>query len=175
MIVVKWSRWDKHRLYVNTSDERTVGWLDLDTGERRLEEPSLASAFEAALREAESRDERGGYAPRRTLPDPALDLAHRRPGEHLEAHIAASLEAGRELKPAVPGFEGRRAYSSWELGVEGEQMVAEELERLVALDPRWGFLNSIPVGTHGADIDHLVVGPGGVFTINAKHHHGGEV
>jgi len=27
-----------------------------------------------------------------------------------------------------------------------------------------------PVGAQGADIDHLVVGPGGVFTINTKHH-----
>ena len=27
-----------------------------------------------------------------------------------------------------------------------------------------------PVGTRGSDIDHLIIGPGGVFTANAKHH-----
>ncbi len=28
---------------------------------------------------------------------------------------------------------------------------------------------------NGADIDHLVLGPGGVFSLNAKHHPGGNV
>ena len=28
----------------------------------------------------------------------------------------------------------------------------------------------MPVGERGADIDHVVIGPGGVFTINTKHH-----
>jgi hypothetical protein len=26
------------------------------------------------------------------------------------------------------------------------------------------------VGSRGSDIDHVVIGPGGVYTINAKHH-----
>jgi hypothetical protein len=103
------------------------------------------------------------------------DLAGRRPGEHLEAYIAAAAASGCDLGPSNPQFPGRRAYSSWELGVLGEQLVAKELERLVELDSRWAFLNSIPVGKHKSDIDHLAVGPGGVFTVNAKHHHGGDV
>ena len=151
------------------------GWLDLDTGEPSLEKPEFASEFEAALQEAATFENRVGSAPRRTFTEPVVDLAHRRPGEHLEAQIAATIEAGRELKPASPGFEGKRASSSWELGVLGERMVAEELDRLVALDRQWAFLNYIPVGTHKSDIDHLVVGPGGVFTVNAKHRHGGDV
>ena len=32
------------------------------------------------------------------------------------------------------------------------------------------MLHSIPVGARGADIDHLVIGPGGVYSLNAKHH-----
>jgi hypothetical protein len=31
------------------------------------------------------------------------------------------------------------------------------------------------VGDNGADIDRLVIGPGGVFSLNAKHHPGGKV
>jgi hypothetical protein len=31
------------------------------------------------------------------------------------------------------------------------------------------------VNAKGTDIDQLVVGPGGVFTINAKHHRGARV
>ncbi|MBG6212104.1 hypothetical protein RCH23_000018 [Cryobacterium sp. CAN_C3] len=33
-------------------------------------------------------------------------------------------------------------------------------------------LHALPIGTKGADIDHLVVGPGGIVTINTKNHAG---
>jgi hypothetical protein len=38
----------------------------------------------------------------------------------------------------------------------------------------WEVLHSIPLAS-GADIDHLVIGPGGVFTINTKHHAGARI
>jgi hypothetical protein len=38
--------------------------------------------------------------------------------------------------------------------------------------PRWEILHSIPVGTGSSDIDHVVIGPPSVFTINTKHHPG---
>jgi hypothetical protein len=31
-------------------------------------------------------------------------------------------------------------------------------------------LHAVRVGEHGSDIDHVAIGPGGVFTVNAKHH-----
>lgn len=37
------------------------------------------------------------------------------------------------------------------------------------------MLHSIPVGDRGSDIDHLVIGPGGVYTLNTKNHPGGKV
>ena len=49
----------------------------------------------------------------------------------------------------------------------GERAVAS---RLSTLPPGWTVLHSLPIGRTGADIDHLVVGPGGVFSINTKHH-----
>jgi hypothetical protein len=59
--------------------------------------------------------------------------------------------------------EARPSYS----GATGERAVAA---RLAALPAGWTVLHSLPVGRNGADIDHLVVGPGGVFTVQAKHH-----
>lgn len=117
------------------------------------------------------------YRPRRGFSS-STDRAHAaepRPARLLEStpletRTAPAVEAGHELTPASPGFAGRRAYSGWQLGVLGEQPVAEELDRLIALDPRWSYLNAIPVGAD-CDIDHLLVGPGGVFTIDARHHH----
>ena len=37
------------------------------------------------------------------------------------------------------------------------------------------MLHAVPVGDRGADIDHLVVGPAGVFTLNSKHHPGARI
>jgi hypothetical protein len=42
---------------------------------------------------------------------------------------------------------------------------------------RWGcwcYLNSIPVGEE-VDIDTFVIGPGGIFSINAKYHRGARI
>jgi hypothetical protein len=64
---------------------------------------------------------------------------------------------------------------AWRVGADGEELVAAQLQRLAKKDPRWRFLHAVPVGDKGSDIDHLVVGPGGVFTLNAKHHPGGNV
>jgi hypothetical protein len=41
---------------------------------------------------------------------------------------------------------------------------------LDALDPDWRVLPSIPAGRNGSAIDHLAIGPAGVFTIDIKHH-----
>jgi hypothetical protein len=46
---------------------------------------------------------------------------------------------------------------------------------LAKKDPRWKFVHAIPVGENGSDIDHLVIGPSGVFSLNAKHHPGARI
>lgn len=51
-------------------------------------------------------------------------------------------------------------------------MVGESLARLTSRG--WKVLHAIQWPS-GADIDHLVIGPSGVFTVNAKHHAGARV
>lgn len=46
----------------------------------------------------------------------------------------------------------------------------EVARRLGALGPEWVVQHSVPVGSGSSDLDHLVIGPAGVFTINTKHH-----
>lgn len=67
-------------------------------------------------------------------------------------------------------FRRRPATSAWELGLQGEQLVDAELRRMSGVDPRWRHINSIPIGTNDSDIDHLLICPAGVFTINTKYH-----
>ncbi|MBM9461678.1 NERD domain-containing protein [Nocardioides sp. zg-536] len=60
-----------------------------------------------------------------------------------------------------------REERAWSVGASGEETVATELAR-IARGSSWRFLHSVPVGTMGSDIDHVLIGPGGVFTINTK-------
>lgn len=63
--------------------------------------------------------------------------------------------------------DARTEERSWRLGADGEQAVAEQL---ASLGPQWRVLHAVPVGDRGSDIDHVVIGPGGVYTVNAKNH-----
>lgn len=60
----------------------------------------------------------------------------------------------------------------WYKGALGEIAVGRILE---GLGPEWLVLHAIPVGKGDTDIDHLLVGPAGVFTLNTKNHSGQSV
>lgn len=60
----------------------------------------------------------------------------------------------------------------WYLGAIGELRVAEQLAKL---GPDWTVLHSVPIGDRGSDIDHVVLGSAGVFTINTKYHEDARV
>ncbi|MBF0671771.1 MAG: NERD domain-containing protein [Salinibacterium sp.] len=61
---------------------------------------------------------------------------------------------------------------SWFGGALGEIRVGSLLEQL---GPEWTVLHAVPVGTRGSDIDHVLVGPAGVFTVNTKRHPGARI
>lgn len=189
--VARWRRYGKDRLYVTAADGSKVGWRDLLTGDDHLETPHLESEFHAALAAWSSGEE---HEPARSPDAPDIqpvigdgqpeaqaspessadpeweDLATQRPG-------AKAREQALALKQAAPvrTFLARALgvhtdERAWRVGADGEELVAAQLQRLAKKDPRWRFLHAIPVGGRGSDIDHLVVGPGGVFSLNAKHH-----
>lgn len=60
---------------------------------------------------------------------------------------------------------------AWFLGAKSERVVGSILD---TLPPEWTVLHALPLGARNSAIDHLVVGPGGVFTITTKHY-GGRV
>ncbi|ADP84859.1 nuclease-related domain-containing protein [Pseudofrankia inefficax] len=110
-------------------------------------------------------------SPVRAAGGPTDDLAANLPGAALRAKI-------EEL---TPGFwrallnrllHRPAETDGWSKGLIGEEMAGAELARLTT----WGWLvlHSIPL-PRDVDIDHLLIGPGGVFTINTKHHVGARV
>lgn len=60
----------------------------------------------------------------------------------------------------------------WYQGARGEIAVGA---LLATLPPPWTVFHALPVGTVTSDIDHLVIGPGGVFTITSKPHRGKKI
>lgn len=94
------------------------------------------------------------------------DLRGRLPAQSLLEHLAASNAGTTGI--ASPLEELR----SWYTGAVGERHVGWLLEQLGS---EWTVLHSVPVGTDGSDIDHVIVGPPGAFTINTKHHAGKSI
>lgn len=60
----------------------------------------------------------------------------------------------------------------WYKGALGEVTVGRILEHL---GPEWTVLHAVPVGAGTSDIDHVLIGPAGVFTVNTKNHAGQSV
>jgi hypothetical protein len=119
------------------------------------------------------------YRPRRALVEVAdpiddADLDRVEVPAFESAASAASIPRTRWTAPVGPPVVEDLASSQRQPGVINAALVARELDRLRAADGRWVFLNSIPGGKKGAGIDHLVIGPGGVFTVNAGRHTNGR-
>lgn len=55
---------------------------------------------------------------------------------------------------------------AWAWPANGERITGLWLGRL---PEGWFVFHDVPVGARGANIDHVVIGPGGVFTINTKN------
>ena len=77
--------------------------------------------------------------------------------------VAAARASERFLLPRV---------ESWSRGAEGERVVGELLESFT--DAGWRVMHDVTVGSRG-NIDHLLIGPGGVFTVETKNPRSGRV
>lgn len=100
------------------------------------------------------------------LPDQRL------PGQSVMAELltAHASEPPRSMLERFLGADPLGPESKpWYLGALGEIEVAKLLARL---GPGWTVLHAVPVGAGASDIDHVVIGAPGVFTINTKHHAG---
>lgn len=119
-------------------------------------------------------------------PEPALpappqtrrsDLVANRPGQAARSqavqHGDAFKSRSRLLAAAARVLDVKTDERAWRKGAEGEEAVGARLERLTSRG--WRVLHSVPIGTRGADIDHVLIGPGGVYTINTKNHPGKRI
>jgi hypothetical protein len=62
---------------------------------------------------------------------------------------------------------------AWRVGAKAEESIGSRLDKLV--EHGWHVLHAVPIGSKGSDIDHLLIGPGGVWTVNTKNHPGKRI
>ena len=102
-------------------------------------------------------------------------LADRVPGQAV-MNEALRIHSGEPERSWLRRFLGARPLSEhsrpWFQGALGEIAVGKILD---GLGPEWTVLHAVPVGAGTSDIDHVLVGPAGVFTLNTKHHSGQRV
>lgn len=112
-------------------------------------------------------------------PEPAwTDLAGNVPGQAARARAKEELADMRDRKGAfltflARGLDVKTDERSWRVGADGEETVGGRLEKLRA--DGWHILHSVPVGNRGSDIDHVLIGPGGIYTLNTKTHPDGKI
>ena len=197
--VVRWRRYGHDRLYVNADDGQQLGWHDLTKGHTHVTEPSRRTEVHQAVStwltstghhppdtvtaapgHPTPPTDRAPDSAREEAPEPLTamplelraeeDLADRRAGA-LARERATSLREQAPVKTFIGRMLGAHTEErAWRVGAKGEERVGDRLDALVRKDRRWRVLHSIEVGAQGSDIDHLVIGPGGVFTLNTKTH-----
>ena len=177
--VRRWRRYGQDRLYVTDVHGIRVGWWDLATDEPHPEGPERLTTLIAAVTEWRAGPAVATESSVALEPDPATigmpepvstDLARNRPGA-MAREQAELIRAGRPIRTVLARVLGLHTDErAWRIGAIGEEKVADQCKKLANADPRWRFVHAVPVGDRGSDIDHVVIGPGGVFTMNAKHH-----
>ncbi|WHM30790.1 nuclease-related domain-containing protein [Streptomyces sp. BPPL-273] len=175
--ITRWKRYGHDRWYANLSDGTPVACADAKTGDITVLRAEYSDDVIAALTwrlqiaphpaptvakdDAESTPE----LPPLTVAD---DLSVHRPGKRLQDRLDDSGPSAWQrsrpyfcgnLRNGIPGVRG----------LAGEKRVGAELDRLRRHG--WQVLHSIPLA-NDVDLDHLLIGPGGVFSINTKYHQG---
>ncbi|MFF2744967.1 nuclease-related domain-containing protein [Kitasatospora sp. NPDC058048] len=202
LVVKAWRVPGKERLYVNKAGDRSdsVAWLDCKTGVVMVELPEFEESALAKVEEwcrsfgshvpphtIQRRGEKNPPPRVRTAPVPQPrtevpflppmreedDLSRNRPGAGLESLVREGEERyGLLVRLAAKLSRQRLGDPSTLRGLEGEQIVGARLEPLKVAG--WKVLHGVPLPS-GSDIDHVVIGPPGVFTVNSKHHPGATV
>ncbi|MEV6527763.1 nuclease-related domain-containing protein [Longispora sp. NPDC051575] len=192
-MALKLRRWQKQghdRLYITTASGSELGWVDLRTNRDGIRVPGMWPEIQAAVNRWKS--ENPGWSQSRPARPAGIsqsrqplrrgdlgvdvdgdgDLAAVRAGAGVQQR-ADQLRPGWGIRLLSGVFGHRTADRSWAVGAAGERAVGKKLDKL-ARKGKWRVLHSVQLGG-GGDLDHLLIGPLGVFCINSKHHPGGKV
>jgi hypothetical protein len=143
LIVRRWRRFGADRLYVTAESGKRVGVVDLQSGEVSVDMPVLEEGVRRAAQAYLRSDVTELVLPFGSTVDLAL----------MEA--LDDEDAGGEGDPHA----GERGGS-----------VRGRLERLT--QEGWHVVHAVPLGRQGTVVEHLLIGPGGIFSITSHAHPG---
>jgi hypothetical protein len=163
LVVQRWQRNGQHRLYVKDTDTRAqLGYYDVRTGRLSVKDDARSYEIVDVLRPFLS-----GSVP--------AGLQHLMPQyPATSAELLAETEGHETFSASTPRAKhrGTRRLAPWARGSKGERVVARRLARL----GRDGWDVLCAVQEHGGrEVEHLVIGPPGVFTISTLHHRGARI
>jgi hypothetical protein len=144
LIVRRWRRFGADRLYVTAESGQRVGVVDLQSGEVSVDLPVLEEGVRRAAQ---------AY-----LRSDVTELV-------LPFGLADDLAALDAMDGAADDAE-----AGTRLGERGGS-VRVRLERLT--QEGWHVVHAVPLGRQGTVVEHLLIGPGGIFSVTA-HAHPGE-
>lgn len=139
-------------------------------------EPASPDTTPSPAREIPRRDAAGGSAQREYDKRAARELAKKERRVVDDAQWRDSIKHERPvlgrlasvLTPKPQITPESQATMAWKVGAEGERRVAEVLEAAVGVE----LLHDRLVPGSRANIDHIAIGPSGVFVIDAKKYTG---
>ena len=100
-------------------------------------------------------------------PAPFSARTGRRPGQSARERQTQLKEAA-PIKTFFTRLLGMKTEEwAWGRGAAGEEHVGTLLEPL--REEGWAIEHDIKIGSNGANIDHVLIGPPGVFVINTKY------
>lgn len=105
--------------------------------------------------------------------DLSLNVPGQAARQQADAELAAQRERSRVGSFIARALDMKTDQRAWRVGAGGEETVGARLDKLTKRG--WHILHAVPVGERGSDIDHVVIGHGGVYTLNTKTHPGGSV
>lgn len=142
--MVLWAKEGRQRYFINQG-ERQVGWFDPSTGEKGIRDGAEAWEVDTALED--------------------FGFLRADPVEEEDRPVGEELIGPEDLAETRPGDLVPGEGWKHVMGVEGELQTAGMLSVLAARGCR--MLHSVRM-LGEKDIDHIVIGPTGVFTINSK-------
>lgn len=145
LIVRRWRRYGADRLFVMGDTGVRVGCVDLQSGEVVVDLPD----HEEELRRAAQVYLRGD----------AQEVVLPLPRDGADGDLVLPL-------PPLDVTERPR-------GTPARESVPARLDRLVGLG--WHVVSGVPLGRQGNVVDHLLIGPGGLYAISVHEHPGEEV
>jgi hypothetical protein len=153
LTVRRWQRYGADRLYVTHENGAPVGSVDLQSGEVSATDPRRETVVRRAAQEYLRSDVTELVLPAQRTDDP--DEAEFR-------ELRAAMEAWLGAIPSTDEPVAPRAST-----------IGARLDRLA--DEGWETIHDVPLGRQGTCVEHLLIGPGGLFTVSERRHPGQRV